>query len=87
MQRSASSSPGARPPPPTAAAAPTDIVYVTAWSGAVALLTTMANVDEPAVVGRPLMTPVAERPRPAGSAPDVTVYVGAGEPLAVTAWV
>ena len=41
-------------------------------------------VNVPAALGVPLSTPEEElRDKPVGSAPDVTLNVGAGEPLAV----
>jgi hypothetical protein len=47
-------------------------------------VTTPVNV--PADVGVPLTAPPEASERPGGSAPEVTLKVGAGEPLAANVW-
>ena len=53
-----------------------------------ALVAAMVNVETPAAVGVPLMTPVADpKESPAGSVPLVTLHVIGAVPVAARVWV
>ena len=51
--------------------------------GSTPLLAVTVPVNVPATVGVPLITPALFMLRPVGSAPDVTLKVGVGEPVNV----
>lgn len=56
-------------------------------SGVLPFNATSVNVDVPAVVGVPEITPdAALSVRPAGSEPAITLQVGVGDPVAVAVW-